>query len=147
MPLLNQATYMPQVRHHPDDIMRKHAFTMTKTSSELTLRPAVEMKLIRVSTCLCNFHPIWICKLVSPIGRSWLQTHTLFVDRVLRNKSESPLPLGPPSQTRCLGRSNTGRSIAVLLHSYPVQHISCASLPKCLGFTIEQRTSQFAPSW
>lgn len=45
----------------------------------LTFCPAVEIKLIRVSTCLCHLHLICICKLASPIGWSWLQTETLFV--------------------------------------------------------------------
>lgn len=60
---------MPQVRHHrPGDIMRKNACRMTKTSPGLTFGPAAEMKPIRVSTCLCHFHVICICKPVSPIA-------------------------------------------------------------------------------
>lgn len=41
---------------------------MTKTSPGLTFHPAAEMKAIRVSTCLCHFHVISICKAASPIA-------------------------------------------------------------------------------
>ncbi len=53
--------------------------TTTKKRSELTFCPPVGMKPIRVSTCFVNLHIILICKLVSPISRSWLPTQTLFV--------------------------------------------------------------------
>lgn len=64
-----QHTDMPQLRHHhSDDIMRTNARRMTKTSPGLTFHPAAEMKPIRVSTCLCPFHVICICKPGSPIA-------------------------------------------------------------------------------
>lgn len=71
-----QLTDVPQVRHHhPDDIMRKNACRMTKTSPGLTFRPAAEMKPIRVSTCLCHYHIICICKPSSPIARRLHSEH------------------------------------------------------------------------
>lgn len=64
-----QLTDMPQVKHHhPDDIMPKNACRMTTASPGLTFHPAAEMKPIRVSTCLCHFHVICICKPASPIA-------------------------------------------------------------------------------
>lgn len=48
--------------------MRKNACRLTQTRPGLTFRPAAEMKPIRVSTCLCHFHVIYICKPGSPIA-------------------------------------------------------------------------------
>ncbi|CAB1446749.1 unnamed protein product [Pleuronectes platessa] len=67
---------MPQVSHHlhlhphgADDMMMKSTCTVTEPSPGLTSRPwLVEMKPIRVSTCLCHFHEICICKRPSPIA-------------------------------------------------------------------------------
>lgn len=39
-----------------------------KLAPDWLFRPAVEMKPIRVSTCLCHFHVICICKPASPIA-------------------------------------------------------------------------------
>lgn len=58
-----------------------------------------------------------------------------------RSKWERMLPLVPPSQTRCLGRSNTGRSLDVLpplSHAArPAHQLLSADSPT--GFTAKQR--------
>lgn len=124
---------------------------MTKTSPGLTFRPAAEMKPIRVSTCLCHFHLICICKPAAPIApRLHREEKPIGRSAELEQPMGAPVSAEPALPDTLPWEKQHGPlagSTVSLTHTPPVRHISCslpdtaAAAAAAAGFNAEQRTS------
>ncbi len=145
---------MPQVRHHrPDDIMWKNACRMTKTSPGLTFRPAAEKKPIRVSTCLCHFHAICICKPGSPIApRLHGERKPIRQSGASEEQMEEPVPANPALPDTLPWEKQhgpiAGCTVSTLTHAARPAHQLLSARQCC--WIYRWTTGEFkpaAPSW
>lgn len=130
----------------PSELMRykkSYCEQQQKKRSELTFRPPVGMKPIRVSTCFVNLHKSLICKLVSPISRSLLPTQTLFVRVGSGRTNRKALRFWTrPLRHVALGEVTRGHTTAGLHHWNHV-HLATearSALRLSLDILLKQRT-------
>lgn len=108
------------------------------------------MKPIRVSTCLCHFHLICVCKRRQPIAAQLHGCSNATGPPAVREKPiREPEGAGPAHSDTLLCEKQHGqerRLGGLYTHTLHVPHISCSIADRSAGLTTQHRETP-KPSW